>query len=1575
MKKLVLITLTFFMFITNINAITKEDMQDMVVSTAMSYLHNQVYTDYDQYSMDANTTMSLANNKKTTGNTFNWRKNSVSPEEISRTNIFSIDCSSFASIVYKYSLGYDFSEFYEVHKGNTFYTFDPKNNIFVKNKVASAADINKRISQYGRGLNGRYYIAATALEHGVSTTAQSGSTATDVQSIILENMTAGKFYTDSTNKKMGVFIYKMKNTTTSAQKTELNAAIEKMESILQPGDIINYTRINASGKTTGHTMVYVGNIMGKRGIIHSTGQDYYNSEGVLNDISVSDDYYSVRFDTMDYLYDGRLRKQNVTFLSIVRPINRLCPAGTCKTNLNLNSNASARRELKWLRVEQYARTLQASINPNNLDEKPKEYKLNISKYNSVNVGDNIEYTLYLSNKSSKYYCTGIGAGTYHTKTECTKSTNRTWEALGKKMTYSGIIVSATIPENTKYVECTQNCSVSGNKITWRVANIENGKSISLRYTVKVDKNANITNNGMSLTYKNKTLNLGKITTNVTPTNNKINAEQLRVAIKEFKTAISKTNPGITYGSSSTTYKIKPSEAKNTVFTSYGFIKNIYYNAFGITMDELSGSNIKNAIFNKDKNYDSYAKKTEKEITALTNSNYTKINKMLVKGFYGGRNLKGNDNGDRTGRLRLTDLQIGDIIVIFSTSNGEVAGTSSLYMYLGNTDIDSDLSAAENDKKGSFIRFSSGNKLTIYTDKSTTTAHKFFNELWSKQLFVVLRPSQLYGTTVKYSGGTISGKSSVVEYNTYKTLKDLTSSKEYTITFNYGNHECEDCLKTYTGKNTFGGWYLDAPNYTKTVKNTDTLSKKTTHTIYAKWNNYVTLPKTTIEGYSLNNWYTSSSLSGDPLKAGDQYKLTKNQTLYAKWTAHKYTVKYNANGGTGTTTSSTHTYGIPSNLTLNPFKKSGYVFEGWATSKTGEVKYLDGASVKNLSSKDNGTITLYAKWRVKEPDEFEVTLTLKNATSDATKKTIKKGSTATFTITPKKGYTNCKTNVDTLKITDNKLTISNVTKNTSVTVTCTGIKYSVIYNANGGKGTMENSSHTYGQAKELTANKYKRTGYTFRGWSTTQNGTIKYKDKENVVSLTTNKNYNLYAVWSPITYKITYELNGGTLDNKITTYKITTDDIKLGTPQKEGYTFKGWTTDDNKTPQKEMIIKKGSYGNKIFTANYETGKYKITYKSDKYGTITGIKEETLDYKSSPSGTTKTIKEGYKNLKWSVDKDVTLKDNTTILEGNPITESQIKEIVVKEDLVITAYHYAKKYKVSYSNGNEGKIKGITNEEVSHNSNPLGTKTNPNKGYKFKYWTANKNVKLKNGKTITKGKQITDIKSIIVSENITLTPVFEKGTFKISYQSDDNGIITGTETQNVTYPNTLSLTQTTSLDENYEFQYWTANTDALLNDDTEIKKGSPISNDELIKIVATNDMVLTANYSQQLFNVYYLNYEDIVVTENSKETVGKDDILTGPTLDRDRWDKEIVYTSDKNITLSSGKTIKAGKAITQEQLKEINVTEDLNITPRYESDLKLINFDKLNMDLIFTIIFIILVIPVGIYIIKSIKKNSMN
>ena len=56
------------------------------------------------------------------------------------------------------------------------------------------------------------------------------------------------------------------------------------------------------------------------------------------------------------------------------------------------------------------------------------------------------------------------------------------------------------------------------------------------------------------------------------------------------------------------------------------------------------------------------------------------------------------------------------------------------------------------------------------------------------------------------------------------------------------------------------------------------------------------------------------------------------------------------------------YGKSYKLTANKFKKSGYTFVGWNTKKNGSGKiYKNKQSIKNLTSKNGGTVTLYAQW--------------------------------------------------------------------------------------------------------------------------------------------------------------------------------------------------------------------------------------------------------------------------------------------------------------------------------------------------------------------------------------------------------------------------------------------------------------------------------------------------------------------------------------------------------------------------------------------------------------------------------------
>lgn len=91
-------------------------------------------------------------------------------------------------------------------------------------------------------------------------------------------------------------------------------------------------------------------------------------------------------------------------------------------------------------------------------------------------------------------------------------------------------------------------------------------------------------------------------------------------------------------------------------------------------------------------------------------------------------------------------------------------------------------------------------------------------------------------------------------------------------------------------------------------------------------------------------------------------------------------------------------------------------------------------------------------------------------------------------------------------------------------------YTVIFNANTGSGSMSNMSFKYDVSKKLTANAFTKTGYTFSGWNTQDNGKGKsYSDGQSVSNLTTENGgtVTLYAQWTANTYYVAFNGNGNT----------------------------------------------------------------------------------------------------------------------------------------------------------------------------------------------------------------------------------------------------------------------------------------------------------------------------------------------------------------------------------------------------------------------------------------------------------------
>jgi|GEM_PF-5722708 len=150
-------------------------------------------------------------------------------------------------------------------------------------------------------------------------------------------------------------------------------------------------------------------------------------------------------------------------------------------------------------------------------------------------------------------------------------------------------------------------------------------------------------------------------------------------------------------------------------------------------------------------------------------------------------------------------------------------------------------------------------------------------------------------------------------------------------------------------------------------------------------------------------------------------------------------------------------------------------------------------------------------------------------------------------------------------------------------------YNVVFNSNGGTGTMSSQSIVFNTSEALTANSFTRTNYTFNNWNTSSDGTgTSYAD---TASFTMNVlGDTLYAQWTATTeYTITYDDNGGTggitKDFVYGTYSSVVES-NAPTVTRTGYTNTGWT------PAWAIVT-----GNKTYTAQWSLNEYTITYDAD------------------------------------------------------------------------------------------------------------------------------------------------------------------------------------------------------------------------------------------------------------------------------------------------------------------------------------------------------------------------------------------
>ena len=280
------------------------------------------------------------------------------------------------------------------------------------------------------------------------------------------------------------------------------------------------------------------------------------------------------------------------------------------------------------------------------------------------------------------------------------------------------------------------------------------------------------------------------------------------------------------------------------------------------------------------------------------------------------------------------------------------------------------------------------------------------------------------------------------------------------------------------------------------------------------------------GYTQDGWATSNG-GTKAYNLGATYTGGYTDvTLYPHWVENTYTVTYTATAGGSVTTpaTSSSTEGQVTGVSIAATPSDGYHFNGWSiTIGTGSFASLTSTNSNTFYPTSDATIQ--ASFAADAEETHNVTVSykcgetvVKTATTESgvgvtTARSVTAPSITGYTFsswTLGDGLTNKSANTTT-----NPISIVTKTSGSyTLTANYTLNSHNVIFNANGGSGSMSNESFNYNQTKALTTNTLTRTGYVFKGWATSSAnataGTVTYADGANYTM--GDADVTLYAVW-------------------------------------------------------------------------------------------------------------------------------------------------------------------------------------------------------------------------------------------------------------------------------------------------------------------------------------------------------------------------------------------------------------------------------------------------------------------------------
>lgn len=541
------------------------------------------------------------------------------------------------------------------------------------------------------------------------------------------------------------------------------------------------------------------------------------------------------------------------------------------------------------------------------------------------------------------------------------------------------------------------------------------------------------------------------------------------------------------------------------------------------------------------------------------------------------------------------------------------------------------------------------------------------------------------------------------------------------------------------------------------------------------------------GHIFDGWSLFQNGSGTRYVAGDTYPVSGDTFFFARWIVQIFNLFYDVNGGdTAAPASSSASVSQSVTVATETPSRSGFVFSGWATSRSGASSFYLGGNGFQMPAND---VTLFAIWA---GAPFTLTYNANGGGSAPANETLRTEETTLIgSWVSRQGYvfSGWNTAPDGSGSTFSPNAVFTMPgQNVTMYAQWTLAIRNITFDDNTGSNGPADIASEFQSVVTIPAAIPVRPGFNFTGWNTQCDGQGTPYQPGDVITMPAT-DLALCAQWVVITYILSYNANGGVnppASQPLAAQVVISSSALL--PQRDGYSFIAWNTAADSSGTRHVA---GSN----FTMPPQDTTLFATWIANPYAVYFNANGGTGAPSAQPSRTGETLtitpdvptRPGFRFVNWNNDAsgaDVRYSSSTTIS-------------MPARDITLFAQWEFLRYTLTYNaNGGTGAPVAQANLTVSQDVTLAGSTPTRN-GFTFVGWNRQMNG---SGATFATGSNF-----VMPAQNVTLWAVWVAQEFEVIYNA--NGGTGEPSPQAASTSTTVTIPATVPTRSGFVFDHWTS------------------------------------------------------------------------------------------------------------------------------------------------------------------------